>query len=251
MVVSLQKHLQTLRQTLTQKLAQKSYLRSKQPLTKEKIQWFFGLPFAAQSYRTDAITSSQLTKPDPDSQTSKVTHEPVTGDMPSDMALEIKGQALDADIAADIEADIRATRKFSLADAIGKEGGGFLRSGSTIPRPLQATNVIDHFIQTHTREPTSALATTLQQWSHHDIRLSQRLDAPLSALAALVDALLTEPTTFYEFARQIAIAHGQLTGERPHFQQPNHPPHPDADYTHDSIRTELTHLQCQLQSVSR
>lgn len=152
-------------------------------------------------------------------------------------------QLLDAE---SIEAEIRATRKFSLADAIGKEGGSFLRSGSTIPRPLQAANVITHFIQTHTTEPTGAFSTTLQAWSCQDIRLSQQLDNPLNALASIIESLLGEPTSFYEFARQIAIAQSQLTGDRPYFQRPNQPPHPDADYTHDAIQSELRHLQQQL-----
>ncbi|MFK8184677.1 MAG: hypothetical protein AB8B99_15005 [Phormidesmis sp.] len=145
-----------------------------------------------------------------------------------------------------VEAEIRASRKFSLADAIGKEGGSFLRSGSTIPRPLQAANIITHFIQSHTSEPTGPFSTTLQLWSCQDIRLSRQLDKPLSALAEIIASLLDESTTFYEFARQIAIAHSNLTGDRPYFQAPNQPPHPDADYTHDAIRAELIRLQQQL-----
>ena len=145
-----------------------------------------------------------------------------------------------------IEAEIRATRSFSLAEAIGREGGSFLRSDSTIPRPLQAANVIANFIQTHADEPASAFSTTLQAWTTSDIRLSQQLDTPLNALSAVVDSLLSEPTTFYEFARQIAIAQGQLVGTRPYFQQPNQPPHPEADYTHATIRAELIRLRQQL-----
>lgn len=147
-----------------------------------------------------------------------------------------------------IESEIRLTRKFSLADAIGKEGGSFLRSDSTIPRPLQAANIISHFIQTHAKEPAGAFSATLQTWSCNDIRFSRQLDTPLQALSEVIDSLLSEATTFYEFARQVAIAQGQLTGSRPYFQQPNQPPHPEADYTHDHIQAELKYLQQQLKT---
>jgi len=149
-----------------------------------------------------------------------------------------------------LEAEIRAARKFSLADAIGKEGGSFLKSSAAIPRPLRATNAINQFIQTCAAEPTGALSTTLQQWASQDIGLSRQLDTPLKALADILSGLLREPTTFCEFARQVAIAHAQLTGDRPYFQLRDQPPHPDADYTHDAIRAELKRLLQQLQSAA-
>ena len=47
--------------------------------------------------------------------------------------------------------------------------------------------------------------------------------------------------------RQVDIKWGQMYGERPHFQQPGQPPHPDDEYTHESVRQDLLDLQVKLQ----
>ena len=151
--------------------------------------------------------------------------------------------AVDTSLPSTLEREIRMERKFSLAEAIGREGGSFMKGESTIPRPLRAIAQINQFITTHLGDPTGALSTTLQTWACHDIRLSRQLDTPLVALDQIVTGLILEPTTFCEFARQVAIAQSKLTGDRPYFQLLDQPPHPDADYTHASIRAELTDLQ--------
>lgn len=147
-----------------------------------------------------------------------------------------------------LQSEIRMQRKFSLAEAIGREGGSFMKGESTVPRPLRAVAQINQFITTHLSDSTSALSTTLQSWVCNDIRVSRHLDAPLVALDQVIASLLLEPTSFCELARQTAIAHSQITGDRPYFQLPNQPPHPESDYTHASIRAELTDLQQYLQS---
>ena len=155
---------------------------------------------------------------------------------------------------ATLQNEIRRQRKFSLSEAIGRESGSFMKGESTIPRPLRATAQINQFINAHIKDSTSAFSTTLQSWACNDIRVSRQLDTPLVALDQMIASLLLDPTSFYEFARQVAIAHSQLTGDRPYFQQPNQPPYPKADYTHASIRAELTdlqqHLHAALQTVA-
>ena len=139
----------------------------------------------------------------------------------------------------DIEREIRADRKFSLAEAIGREGGSFMKGESAIPRPLRAANEIKQFITTSSPEPAGVLASELTLWATADVRVSRQLDTPLVALAQIVNSLLAEPTVFYEFARRVAIAQSKLTGDRPYFQQPDQPAHPEADYTHHDIRQYL------------
>lgn len=141
-----------------------------------------------------------------------------------------------------LQQEIRQERKFSLAEAIAREGGSFLKGESTIPRPLRANNAIKQFINIQLADPSSAFSTTLFAWASNDIRVSRQLDTPLVALTQILESLLDEPTSFYEFARRVAIAHADLTGERPYFQQPGQPPHPDADYTHASIRAQLLEM---------
>ncbi len=146
----------------------------------------------------------------------------------------------------DLQREIRAERKFSLAEAIGREGGTFMKGESAVPRPLRAANAIKQFITAHSSDPTGALATELYLWSIADIRVSRQLDTPLVALSQIIEGLLCEPTTFYDFARRVAIAHSKLTGDRPKFQQPNQPPPPDAGYTHSSIKQYLSDITGQL-----
>ncbi|MEM9088501.1 MAG: hypothetical protein AAGC93_07125 [Cyanobacteria bacterium P01_F01_bin.53] len=144
--------------------------------------------------------------------------------------------------AAQLQKEIRDGRKFTLAEAIGREGGSFMKGESAIPRPLRAKNTINQFITEHLTNPSSALSTTLQTWTNNDIRIMSQLDTPLVALSQILESTLTEPTAFCEFARQVAIAQSQLTGDRPYFQTLNGKAHPEADYTHESIQGELSQL---------
>lgn len=155
-------------------------------------------------------------------------------------------EAIDSLDTQGLEADIRKSRPFSLAETIGKEGRDFLQSDAAIPRPVRATNAVAHFIQRHMEEPKGAVSTTLMHWAIHDIRLSQQLETPLVALAQVTDSVLNGEITFGEFARQVAIAESQLTGDKPYFQLPGHPPHPSATHTLTSIRLKLEQLQQQL-----
>ncbi|MEM9945970.1 MAG: hypothetical protein AAF810_07885 [Cyanobacteria bacterium P01_D01_bin.36] len=146
------------------------------------------------------------------------------------------------EFASDLQQEIRQGRKFSIAEAIGREGGSFMKGESAVPRPVRAANTIKQFLDSQLVDPSSAFATTLFTWATADIRLSRQLDTPLVALTQILESLLSEPTTFHEFSRQVAIAHANLTGERPHFQSLGQPPHPDADYTHESIQAQLSAL---------
>lgn len=157
----------------------------------------------------------------------------------------------DTDTLADLQREIRSQRRFSLAEAIGREGGGFMKGESTVPRPLRAATEVNQFITAHLADPTGPVATTLYHWASSDIRLSRQLDTPLIALAQVTEGILTEPTTLSEFARQVAIAHSHLTGDRPYFHKLNAPPHPQASYTQDSITADLSALLQQIKASER
>ncbi|MGB3668789.1 MAG: hypothetical protein WA984_01660, partial [Phormidesmis sp.] len=43
----------------------------------------------------------------------------------------------------DLQTEIRLARKFSLAEAIGREGGSFMKGESAIPRPLRAATELN------------------------------------------------------------------------------------------------------------
>ncbi|MEN8447489.1 MAG: hypothetical protein ABG776_21015 [Cyanobacteria bacterium J06555_13] len=166
-----------------------------------------------------------------------------TSDLGSDLS-----SSLPHDLPNNLQREIRAERKFSLAEAIGRESAGFMKGESAIPRPLRATNAIKQFITAHLTDPTSALSTTLQSWATEDIRVSRHLDTPLVALSQIIESTLAEPTTFCEFARQVAIAQSKITGDRPYFQKLGEPPHREATVTHEYIQSELAILIKKLQN---
>ena len=141
-----------------------------------------------------------------------------------------------------LEQEVRTGRKFSLAEAIGREGSDFMKGESAIPRPLKAIVTINRFITTHLLDANGALSTTLQSWAQEDIRVSRHLDDPLTALTQIVEGLINEPATFQEFFRQVAIAQSKLTGDRPYFQKVGHSPHPAAQYSHASVKSQLSTL---------
>ena len=126
-----------------------------------------------------------------------------------------------------------------------------MKGESTIPRPLRAHTEINQFITAHFSDHSAPVSTVLQSWAKEDIRVSRHLDTPLIALSQIIESLLNEPTTFQEFFRQIAIAQSHLTGDRPHFQQPNQPPHPNAIHSHKSVKQQLAKLLKKVQQEPR
>ena len=189
------------------------------PLVKRLIDLLLGRSRTKRSAPEEPLTKPlTITKPEPEAQTSKTK------------------------LSQNIEQEIRAQRKFTLAEAIGREGGSFMKGESAIPRPLRAIAQINQFIAASLPNSTSALSTALQSWAKEDIRVSRHLDTPLVALSEIIESLIDEPTTFQEFFRQVAIAHSHLTGDRPHFQAPNQSPHPNSQYSHKSVKHQLAAL---------
>ena len=71
------------------------------------------------------------------------------------------------------------------------------------------------------------------------MRLSRYLDSPLGAVKDLLETILASPATLYELVHQTDVLWGRLYDERPHFQRPGQAPHPDDEYTHESVRAAL------------
>lgn len=141
-------------------------------------------------------------------------------------------------------------RKFSLSEAIGREGCSLLKgSQAMVPRPLRSLAVINGWIDQNLRDPNGALQACLKQWVKTDVRLGKYLDKPLVALHAMVTDIVQQPQILYEFARQVAVEWGHMSGERPYFQKPGMAPHPEAMYAHESIRDVLAELRGKLPEV--
>jgi hypothetical protein len=143
----------------------------------------------------------------------------------------------------ELEREIRQERKFSLAAAIGQEGGNFLKGASPIPQLQQVKNALTVFVRQHLSDSSGALQASLQTLIQaDDVVCSRHFDAPLQALIELLQPLTTQPALLRDFVRQVDMRWGQMYDERPHFERPGHPPHPDDEYTHESVRAQLIHL---------
>ncbi|PSN17051.1 hypothetical protein C7271_19755 [filamentous cyanobacterium CCP5] len=143
-----------------------------------------------------------------------------------------------------IQREILAGRPFSLAEAIGREGSDFLKGESPVPRVVQAKLAIRAFVSDHLQDTAGGLEPPLQTWLQaEDGIISQHLDSPLMALARILDQLLSQRDHHYELVRQADVCWGQLYDQRPHFQCPGQPPHPDDEYTHESVRVQLLALR--------
>ena len=145
-----------------------------------------------------------------------------------------------------LQQDILESRPFSIAEAIGREGGTFLKGESTVPKLVQVITAITTFIDRNLIDPEAALQAILHQWVKGDPRVSQYKETPLVALEQILQSVIDNPHLLYELVRQVDIKWGQMYGERPYFQQPGQSPHPNDVYTHESVRQDLLDLQTKL-----
>ncbi|MDJ0657888.1 MAG: hypothetical protein QNJ42_00180 [Crocosphaera sp.] len=139
-----------------------------------------------------------------------------------------------------IQREILAGRQFSLAEAIGREGGNFLKGESPVPKLVQATTEINTFIAINLQDSSGALQAVLQTWvSTDDAKVSQNLEHPLQALRQMLDKIINNSELLYELVRQVDFQWGKMYDERPYFQSPGQPAHPDDEYTHESVEEKL------------
>ena len=106
-----------------------------------------------------------------------------------------------------IQREILAGRKFSLAEAIGREGGDFLKGESPVPKLVQATTEINTFIAINLQDSSGALQAVLQTWiSTDEAGVSKNLDSPLTALKQMLDNIIDNSELLYELVRQVGFA---------------------------------------------
>ncbi|MBF0381422.1 MAG: hypothetical protein HQL69_10410 [Magnetococcales bacterium] len=144
----------------------------------------------------------------------------------------------------EIEKEIRKQQKFSMAGAIAQAGGGgMLKGASPIPRLDQAKNQLIDIIKKQCPDPSGALKSILGRRIKNSTPLIERhLDTPQSALIEILQNILESDGVLYEFVRQVDMRWGEMYQERPHFQQPGQTPHQDDEYTHESVKADLTTL---------
>jgi hypothetical protein len=140
----------------------------------------------------------------------------------------------------DIQQEIRLSRPFTLADAIGQEAGSFMKGASPIPPLVQVKHGAQQALKESLLDRPGALHRVLEQWlTDNEARLSRHRGNPVAAVKDLLETVLRSPETLYELVRQADVTWGQIYDSRPHFQQPGQAPHPDDEYTHESVRATL------------
>jgi hypothetical protein len=139
--------------------------------------------------------------------------------------------------------EIRQRRTFSLGEAIGREGGDFLKGASTVPRLAQITAEITNFVDQNLSDVSGALRTILhRRIKTNDVLVTKHEAVPIAALKELLSAILEHETALFELVGEVDAQWGQMMLERPYFQKPEQSPHPQDEYTHESVRRDLERL---------
>jgi hypothetical protein len=143
-----------------------------------------------------------------------------------------------------VEREARMGRRFSLADAVGREGGGFFRGASPVPRLQQVQVELSRFVSDYVRDASGALrAVLIRHIMTHDTIVAEHFGEPLAALEVILDRFLDNDARYYELVREVDAEWGRLMLERPYFQEPGEPAEEEDEYTHDSVRAELLSLR--------
>jgi hypothetical protein len=140
----------------------------------------------------------------------------------------------------ELERDILRGRKFTLADVIAQQGGTFLKGESPVPKLVQAMTEIKQFIALNLDDSSGALQAILQIIVEEDLaRVSGYINTPIEALQDILEEFQENQALLHDLVQRVDVKWGEMFGERPHFQQPNQIPHPDDEYTHESVRQKL------------
>lgn len=150
-------------------------------------------------------------------------------------------QPSDAD--AELQREIRAGRKFTLSEAIGRMAGpGAMKGVSPISRKKQVVAEIEEFLRSHLSDTSGALRVVLLRRINATEALLSNYDHPLQFLAECVRRVLGSEYLLTDIVREADIEWGQTFGERPFFEREGCAPHPDDPYTLDSVRHNLAEL---------
>ena len=148
-----------------------------------------------------------------------------------------------AEADADLEREIRAERKFSLAEAIGRMAGpGMMKGVSPVTRKQQAEVEIQEYLSRHLGDGAGVLSGVLLRQVKESELLLNAFDEPLVVLAGYVRQILASEYGLQELVREADVEWGRVFDERPHFEKAGSPPVPGDPYTLESVRTALTRL---------
>jgi hypothetical protein len=145
---------------------------------------------------------------------------------------------------AELERQIRAERKFTLAEAIGRLAGpGAMKGASPITRTQQAAAEIQEYLERHMADASGSLCgVLLRHVAESDLLLKDLDDEPLVVLAHYVRQILRSECGLKELVREADVEWSRAFGERPCFEKDGCPPAADDPYTLESVRAALSQL---------
>jgi len=130
------------------------------------------------------------------------------------------------------ESDIRRDRKFTLAEAVGREAAGSLSGASPVALADQVLLEIQHLLESRlTDSPGSLVRTILARLKLDPPLLARHFDRPVGALVEFLDVTLGSESQLISLVRDTDARWGRDYSERPYFETEGKPPHPDDPYT--------------------
>lgn len=151
---------------------------------------------------------------------------------------------------AELEREIRANRKFTLTEAIGRLAGpGMMKGVSPVSRMEQAQTEIREYLARHLVDAGGVLGGVLLRQVQGSELFLTGYEQPLVVLAGCVRHILDSDYALKELVREADVEWGQVYNERPYFEKEGCPPDPADPYTHASVRAALTKLVSELPSA--
>ncbi len=151
------------------------------------------------------------------------------------------------DTTDDVEKEILQSRKFSVADAIGRAGAGTLKGASPIPRSRQALMELKTLLSARLHDPEGSLRATIMVRLEQELPLlDKHLDNPAGALREWLENLLESDSAMQSLVRAADARWGRDYQERPLFNKPGQENHPDDPYTPEGVKTLLETLLDQI-----
>jgi hypothetical protein len=148
---------------------------------------------------------------------------------------------------AELEREIRADRKFSLGEAIGRMAGpGMMKGVSPVTPKRQAEQAIVEYLGRNLTDSGAVLGIVLLRRVEQSGLLLNDYNQPLAVLASYVRRVLGSEYLLKDLVREADMEWGLAYGERPHFERAAVPPDPDDPYTTETVRAALTRLIDQL-----
>ncbi|MFO7812328.1 MAG: hypothetical protein R6V21_05130 [Pelovirga sp.] len=147
-----------------------------------------------------------------------------------------------------VQRELRDQQKFSISGAIGRAGSGLMKGESPITQQEQSIAMLAQWIDQHTPDPSGALKSVLRdRVRDNELLVARNLKEPYRVLQKIIDSILSSNYSLQEFVRQVDVRWGQMYNERPLFQSEGVKPHPDDEYTYESVRQDLMLLLEKLQ----